>query len=99
MLRKLIAPFFTALGILAIIHAGSYFPPIIARSTIVAEPSEHDLILVAEYGFCQNNLNDINCGCFAGKAGHVLADGGLGIRGAYSVNRLDLARGQAIQSC
>lgn len=99
MLRNYTVHFFLIAGVAGALVIGSTFTPVISRGG----SSEISTLEIAnskqEYSFCQSNLDDVNCACFAGISGHILSQKEPSFRGNYSVNRSDLARAQGMQSC
>ena len=55
--------------------------------------------MTAEHGYCEGNLTDVDCACFAEKSAHVLANEQPEARGFNYVQRTALARSQARDSC
>ncbi|MBV7393934.1 hypothetical protein [Mameliella sediminis] len=49
--------------------------------------------------WCRSNLTDVDCACFAQKAGEVMSTAHEPVQGMAYANRWDLARAQAGQSC
>ena len=52
-----------------------------------------------EYAYCQANLEDVNCVCFAGILGHILSQQEPDFRGDFAVDRSHLAHAQGLQPC
>ncbi len=87
------------LGVAVILGIGSTFTPIVPRGE--GQPAEAGFAEAAaqEYGYCARNLDDIDCGCFANRAGQVMTHNAPTIRGAETIDRTELARMQATDSC
>ena len=58
-----------------------------------------DQAVRSERAYCEARGTSVDCGCFAGKAGLVIAAQGPRVPGALYADQQSLARGQAAQSC
>lgn len=52
-----------------------------------------------ELSYCQRQPQALDCQCFAGISGTILADNQPRVSGARYADKQDLARGQATSSC
>lgn len=92
-------PFYLIVGVAVTLAIGSTFTPVIARSG-AEKPKQADVAnMRQELSYCHTNLEDVNCACFAGIAGHILSSPKPDFRGTDSMDRVDLARFQAAKSC
>ncbi len=99
MLGENALPVYLVVGIVVTLAIGSTFTPVIARTTWVDPVLTDNQNVVQEYSYCQTNMNDVNCSCFANVAGYVLSDKSPDFRGTVSMDKVELARYQASQSC
>lgn len=88
-----------AAGVAVVLVAGSAFTPVIPRGNETALNDTEVANATQAYGYCSANLPDVDCACFAGRAGMVMSHNGLDIRGADTIDRTELARLQAVESC
>jgi hypothetical protein len=75
------------------------FPPIISREGRLTPKPKTQSIASDEQSFCRENLDDVNCSCFARKAAHILAQDQPKLHGFTYADRSLLARGQASTTC
>lgn len=99
MLRKYAMHFFLLAGVGVTLAIGATFTPVISRSGFFDVPSAEAMRAKQEYAYCRTNLDNVNCACFAGIAGHILAEEVPDFRGDEAMDRFGLARSQAAQSC
>lgn len=92
-------PVFLIVGVAATLAIGSTFTPVISRGSVTPATSKEVANQRQEFAYCRSNLDDVNCACFAGVAGHILSQENPAFRGTVSSNRSELARSQATQSC
>lgn len=92
-------PLYLVAGVVVALAIGSTFTPVISRGESKPPNAIEVANGVQEFTYCQAELSDVNCACFAGISGHILSQEEAAFRGTVSVNRSDLARAQASQSC
>ena len=92
-------PVYLVAGVAAVLTIGSLFPPVISRGGSADLTSKEVASKAQEFAYCQSNLDDVNCACFAGIAGHIMAQDTPDFRGSIAADRAELARSQASQSC
>ena len=90
---------YLAVGITGALAVGSFFPPLTTSGDFATPTTRHQILASQQLSYCQSNLSDVNCVCFAGKAGHIMAHDGPKIPGLIYKNQSVLARDQAMQSC
>ncbi|MEY1554044.1 hypothetical protein AB3Y40_00280 [Yoonia sp. R2331] len=86
-------------GMALVLYVGSTFSPVIPRGEQPAGVPELAQNTAQAYGYCRTNLDRVDCGCFASRAGQIMSEPGLNIRGAETIDRTELARLQATDSC
>lgn len=106
MSRELVVSIYAVIATMSVLAIGFMFPPIISRdgwispSADAASVSDQELALTQqEHAFCRENLDDVNCACFARKAGHILAQPQPELFGYTYTDRSELARGRAKHTC
>jgi len=99
MFGKNAVPFYLVAGVVVTLAIGSTFTPVISRGASVDRTSKEVEIGNQEYSFCQSEVSDVNCACFAGISGYILSQDVPEFRGSKAIDRSGLARTQAKQSC
>lgn len=91
---------FVLLGVGTILGVAYQLPPLTAEDDPGPDVSVRvSEITAQQMSYCATNLSDINCVCFAGMAGHILADEDLVVPGTRYVTKTELAHSQATQTC
>jgi len=86
----------------AAIYAGSFVPQLTTAGGInngVEDQAAYEAAFTKEYSYCMDNMDDLDCRCFADIAGVVIASAPERIPGAKYPSQSDLARWQASESC
>lgn len=99
MLRNYAVHFFLIAGVAAALAIGSTFTPVISRGGGADMTTLEVQNAKAEFSYCRAHLDDVNCACFAGIAGHIISQEQPEFRGDFAVDKSDLARAQAAQTC
>lgn len=99
MLGENAIPIYLVAGVAIALAVGSTFTPVISRGSTPPASSKEVAIAKQEFAYCRSNLDDVNCACFADIAGQVLLDDIPDFRGTVAVDKSELARWQAMQSC
>ncbi len=86
-------------GVGVALIVGSTFTPVIPRGEGRTGSLASEAHAAEQYAFCDDTLDGVDCACFAGRAGQVMSHEALEIRGAETINRTELARMQAMESC
>lgn len=90
---------YLTLGIAVVLGAGTLVPPLTTSRDWFAEDTPEMRSARREMSYCQESLSNVDCACFASKAGHVLAYDGPRLPATSLMNRSELARGQATDAC
>ncbi len=95
---------FLTIGVVgAFVIYGIYiFPPLTdggSANTSGINQVEFDAVIAQELTHCRDRIEDADCSCFANISGNILTHRAPDIPGAVRADRLELARGQATQSC
>ncbi|WP_299409202.1 hypothetical protein [uncultured Roseobacter sp.] len=90
---------YVAAGIACVVVVGFLFPPLTTRGPAVEADAAYQTHVIGELAYCRSNRSDVNCACFARKAGHIMSFEGPQVRGFVYADRSELARGQAGNSC
>lgn len=99
MLGEHAIPVYLIAGAAVALAVGSTFTPVISRGGAVAPSAFEMANAVQEFSFCQSSLENVNCRCFSEISGHILSQDSPDFRGTVSMDKSQLARTQASQSC
>lgn len=92
-------PVYLVVGAAVALGIGSTFTPVISRGGGLAHSETEIKNAVQEYSYCQTSLTDVNCRCFSEISGHILSQDIPDFRGSVALDRSQLARTQASQTC
>lgn len=90
---------YIGLGAVALAALVFAFPPIISREGGRDQSSAERAVAKDQQAYCRENMQGVNCACFAGKATHILTQDQPEITGFTYMDRDTLARGQASRRC
>ena len=85
--------------IVVALGAGTLVPPLTTSRDWFADETPELRSVRSERSFCDNNLSNVDCVCYANKAGHVLSYDGPRLPAASLMDRERLARSQAAAAC
>lgn len=104
--REYLVSLYALIATVGFVAIGFAFPPIIEREGWVSptartqSETKGEVALKREqHAFCRDNLDDVNCACFARKAGHILAQPRPEYYGYVRTDPSDLARGRGQHNC
>lgn len=99
MINENIFLFSVCAGVASVLAIGLMFPPLVASGPAGETGATYQAHISNELTYCQANFRNVNCGCFARIAAHILSEEGPRVRGFVYADRSDLARGQAGSGC
>ncbi|MEL7132854.1 MAG: hypothetical protein AAGK77_10610 [Pseudomonadota bacterium] len=88
--------------IVTLIVAVSFVPPLTTGGVEVSSGAVREDIEVTVSGelqHCESLVDDLDCRCYAGVSGYVLAQERVPVPFTQTMNQTELARTQAAQSC
>ena len=102
MLQQIRIAVFALLAMGLIFYGVSFLPPLTSggsSSPTGLAQERYETVFRNELQYCRNNIDDLNCRCFAQISGMIQADVVHRTPGAVPMNKQALGRMQAEDSC